>query len=188
MRKTFLVLCMLYLVSAHAQTVKPPVIGTTIRESPYRLFVDAAFINEFKSGEKVLLTGVEEEYFKSKDSLGRKILILKSDFIRPDSLMKFFEEELALIDKIKKEKEKKNHDAIMDYINKYGSKTDVYCFMVKDIKIGMSQFVFKLIKTENPISINYTETEYGRDEQWVYPNNVYYYFKKGKLTAIQASE
>ncbi|WP_199120537.1 hypothetical protein [Pedobacter sp. ASV28] len=195
MKKTFLTLCMLYCISAYAQTVKPPVIGTTIRQSPYRLFVDAAFINEFNSGEKVLLTGVEDEYFKSMDSLGRKILILKSDFVRPDSLLKFFAEELVLIEKIKKEKEeavrakeKEAYDNAKAHINKYGSNIDKYCFMYKKLMIGMSKLVFGWVKQEKPITINYTETEYGRDEQWVYPNYVYYYFSKGKLTAIQSSE
>lgn len=193
--KAIFTLCMLCYISAYSQTVKPTVIGLTIRESPYRLFIDAANINDFKTGEKVLIDGVEKEYFKSKDSLGRKILILQSDFLRPDSLIKFFAKEIELADKIEKEKaeaikakEKEAYNKAEAHINKYGSNIDKYCFMYKKLMIGMSKLAFGWVKQEKPISINYTKTEYGKDEQWVYPNNTYYYFSNDKLTAIQETQ
>lgn len=183
-------LFMLCCVSSYAQ-----VVGTTIRESPYRLFTDASPINDFKPGEKVLLYGVEKEYFKSKDSLGRKILILKYDFFNPDSLLKFFAKDIELEEKLEKQKEddikakqKEAYDNAKAIINKYGSNIDKYCFMYKKLMIGMSTLAFGWVKQEKPISINYTKTEYGKDEQWVYPNNTYYYFSNDKLTAIQGVE
>lgn len=186
---------MLCSFSAYSQTTNTPIIGTTIKLSAYRLAADAGRMNDFKSGEKIFIYGVEKQYFKSKDSLGRKILILQSDFFRPDSLIKFFAKEIEIAEKIEKEKEdaikakeKEAIENIKEYLEKNGSIIDRYCFEFQDIRIGMSKFVFKLVKKEKPLSINYTKTEYGTDEQWVYPNYVYYYFYNDKLKVIQEQD
>lgn len=195
MKKLILMSFMLSYIHAYPQVIKTYVIGTTIKQSPYKLFTDAATIGDFNIGEKIWITGIEKDFFRSKDNLGRTVFTLQSNLLRPDSLINVFNKELAFIEKIEKEKEdliraeeKKAYENVNDYLKKYGSNIDKYCFKHQEIMIGMNKLVFGWVKKEKPISINYTTTKYSKDEQWVYPKYVYYYFSNGKLTAVQDSQ
>ena len=68
-------------------------------------------------------------------------------------------------------------------VKKYGVKT---AKEIKDgtIRIGWSKEMC-LESWGKPERINRTITKYGTNEQWVYSENTYLYFSKGKLIAIQ---
>lgn len=182
----------LFPLCLNAQAIKTYVIGTTNKVSPYQLFTDAATIGDFKAGEKIWITGINNEYFRSKDKNGRTVFTFKSNLINPDSLSLAFAKDLALIEKIEEEKrtaiiaqEKEAESKVKSYLSKSGSKIDKYCFNNKEIMIGMSELIFVWVKKEFPVSKNITKTRYGVDEQWVYPDNRYYYFTNKKLPAVQ---
>ncbi|MCX2575065.1 SH3 domain-containing protein [Pedobacter sandarakinus] len=191
MRKFLMLILFVPFVST-AQVIKTYVIGTTIKESRYKLFTDAAYIGTFKSGEKIWITEIKNEYFRSRDKNGTTVYTLQSNLNNPDSLKVAFAKDLNFMDSLQNEIKRKTREEevlqeqkINEYVKKYGSNIDKYCLMRGEIMIGMSKLVFGWVKKEKPVTINITKTKYGSSEQYVFPEYKYYYFTNDKLTAIQ---
>lgn len=68
------------------------------------------------------------------------------------------------------------------------AKTSKLCELSKKsgVRIGMTaKAVLEKSSWGEPKGVNKTSTRYGTEEQWVYGDGNYLYFKNGKLTAIQ---
>ncbi len=95
----------------------------------------------------------------------------------------------AMYDMSDKESEKSARSETIDKLfvpklNFSKKERDLLC--AKKIWIGMTVDQFRFAG-QKPTQINRTVVASGIHEQWVFPNNHYYYFENGKLTSWQGS-
>lgn len=77
------------------------------------------------------------------------------------------------------------YSTYQENVKLYG-KITADCIGDQKIRVGMREEALSLIKTDEWIKINMTETSSGVSKQYVYRNNKYVYVENGIVTAIQS--